>query len=1155
MKELYDAKIRRLTEMLEDAGVSPTEVENNLAVVAEATDEKQLSLFDQLVATTTASEHLVEGRGGAIVGRGRRQMGGEEDSLRSDLFEEDECSSIILDGSREGEEEEDLEAEPFDGMSSSGSLTLLSCSTTQLTKPGLSRRPSGAMKTTDTMSGNPPSPTMLTAASSSSLSSLTPKRRTSTSQHTRPFSPTPSDVSTASYPISSRQRSSQQQKQQQKQRQQEAHPDSSKSRSFAIDAVTKNEVKARQQHKQQTHGSGGQQQSQVQGGAGGPSASHESQSPIPSFIADSFSAGTLGMKTLREKWAIASGVLSWNKPKSEQKSITSPGGLFVRQDGIMNDKKPAVVEASIPPPFEQTDLTLLSEKRDSSNNKDSSNKERDIWTSIISPTSRKHVKRSPVQARPMSDIGFLGSHPKYPSMTMARDIPRPPINRIHDYLQRPDSYNPTPLHYRAISMAANMIDTGAITPAKLYARRTQTMIARWTLGLIMNSKPSKSSQSSFPTIRESLSLEQEKMLGHHHHADGNEDGLDHNQESAAGLEMVSSNDRRSGALSPTELPKALSFRNHSSAPSLASSFPLSSSLSFYQSQPTVSTQNVVELSDIGSPPLSMSPTFSYLGDTGCKPLTDRYGFLVNARPMAVQQGLLKLNEAYSYDDIDSTSFRTHGRNGSVDSSNSNKNNGTFEYMITPSDEFERPSSPPPQVCSLYFGHTPVGGVGAFVTGTATTSTTSPSTSVTSPILSTATRPTSTLSPPTSSAATVTTLLSQIKVLHDSVQTTQKDKWDAFLKKRRGRRGHLGETNGGAALANMSSTNLGSPLLFGNLILSSSLEDQEQDDEDIMYWTSMCLIGIATIGKGSDWEEFRDLARGGIPVMYRNKIWQEASGALDMRLPGYYKDLLTLLNPETCQCWGDIDMDLHRTFPTNVLFGPGGQGIEKLKNILLAYSLHNPSVGYCQGMNLLAGTLLLTNNTEEEAFWILTAMLGVHLPEDYFTQQLLSPQADQRVLRELVQEIMPRLSLHFQEMHVDLTAITFSWFLTLFTDCLPVETLLRVWDVFFVEGMIVVFRIAVAILWMNEKEILKCRNGAAVYCFMKQMTMSMHQADKLIKVAFGTLKSYIQPEKIEAKRQKHKRSVRQELIQEQQLMNIKAFACTSPPADKKKALRN
>jgi len=209
--------------------------------------------------------------------------------------------------------------------------------------------------------------------------------------------------------------------------------------------------------------------------------------------------------------------------------------------------------------------------------------------------------------------------------------------------------------------------------------------------------------------------------------------------------------------------------------------------------------------------------------------------------------------------------------------------------------------------------------------------------------------------------------------------------------------------------------------------------------------------------------------------------------------------------------------------------------------------HNPIVGYCQGMNLLAGTLLLTNNSEEESFWILTSMLGRHLPEDYFTQQLLSPQADQRVLKELVQKILPRLSTHFQEMHVDLTAVTFSWFLTLFTDCLPVETLLRVWDVFFVEGsMLVVFKVALAILWMNEKEILKCRNGAAVYCYMKQMTLSMYQADKLLKVAFVTLKSYINPEKVEAKRIRQQRAVRQELIQEQQFLKTKTFTCSPLP---------
>ncbi|KAG0030565.1 hypothetical protein BGZ82_007390 [Podila clonocystis] len=733
----------------------------------------------------------------------------------------------------------------------------------------------------------------------------------------------------------------------------------------------------------------------------------------------------------------------------------------------------------------------------------------------------------------MSDAEVLhSSHHKYPPPPMVQDIPRPPISNIQGYLQRPESFNPSPLHYRAISMAANLIDTGAITPAKLYARRTQTMIAKWTIGLIMNSKPSRSSTSVFPVIRESHPSEQEDMSERRR---GSDDVSVKDNTSTTDSESISSYGQYSAAsISPTDIPRALSsFRSQASATNLMSSS-YSSHYSSHQQPPysqhsqhlsMMNPQSIVELSDISLPPLSMSPSPTYLGE--CKPLTDRYGFIVNARPMAVQQGLLKLNEVYGNDDMDSPHHR-----------------GTYEYLQTPSDESER-SLASPTVSRSDSGSGP--SPSAFYSSCAPNMPTSPppsslSTSVTSPVLSTATRPTSTLSPPSSNSATVTTLLSQIKVMHDSVQLTQKEKWDTFLRKRR-RRVHLGEVNG-----NMSSTNLGSPL-FGGLSLAAAAgvtTEEEQDDDDVLYWTSVCIIGIATIGKGSEWEEFRDLVRGGIPVMYRNKIWQEASGAYDLRQPGYYKELLAKKNIEECVCWGDIEMDLHRTFPTNILFGPGGHGIDKLKNILIAYSLYNPVVGYCQGMNLLAGTLLLTNNSEEEAFWILASMLGRHLPEDYFTSQLLSPQADQRVLKELVHEILPRLHEHFQEMHVDLTAVTFSWFLTLFTDCLPVETLLRVWDVFFVEGMLVLFKVAVAVLWINEKEILKCRNGAAVYCFMKQMTLSMHQADKLMKVAFITLKSYIHPEKIEAKRQRHQRSVRQELLQEQQLMKTRTFACASPP---------
>ncbi|KAI1318630.1 hypothetical protein EDD11_006131 [Mortierella claussenii] len=1151
MKELYDAKIRRLTKMLQDAGVSPTEVENNLAVVVEETDEKQPLFDDEDDIDGITGEyhhphlrHLV----GGMVGDRVRQAAIEDSPVRY-LFEE-ECSSILSEDERRELDDDDDDDDPLEFMSSSGTLSLLSTDTTQLTKPddnSLSRQSLGAMRNIAAVATDVRFP--ITAVKAETATS---KRRASGSRPFRaapPFSSTASELSAPSCSVNARQ-------------QQHAGLSTSSFSSINPAAISKSKAKA------QTHGQNqGQAQGQSQSNEGGPS--HESQSPIPSFIADSLAAGTLGMKTLREKWAMASGVLSWNRPPKSDHSnssiVINPSGHFISHEGIVSDKKPALVEASIPPPL-QNGLPLLTER------KDNNEQDQESWTGVVTPMSRKHCsKEQPVQAqppRPMSDIGFLRSPAKYPVLTMPRDIPRPPITRIHDYLRRPNSYNPSPLHYRAITMAASLIDTGAITPAKLYARRTQTMIAKWTIGLIMNSRSSRSPPSSFPIIRESLSSEQEEMLGHCDHLDNNEDEMYHHhasssssrRESGMALEMVSNSHRASGEGSSTDFPKALSFRSHFTPPSFASSsFPHTTSLSYYQPYHIISTQSVVELSDISSPTMSMSPMFSCVGDAAGKPLTDRYGFLVNARPMAVQQGLMKLNEAHAYDDLDTPTFnRSVNGDNILSGVGAGKSSGaTYEYLRTPTEELEstseRSSSPPPVVSSLYFSAHVSGasGAGASFTaaGSATTSTTtSPPTCATLPILSTAARPTSTLSPPSSSTATVTTLLSQIKVLHDSVQTTQKEKWDAFLRKRR-RRVHMGETNGGA-LANMSSTNLGAPL-FGNLMLS--LEEQEQDDEDIMYWTSVCLIGIATIGKGSDWEEFRDLARGGIPVTYRNKIWQEASGALDMRQPGYYKELLSRQSLEACQCWGDIELDLHRTFPTNVLFSPGGHGIDKLKNILLAYSLHNPTVGYCQGMNLLAGTLLLTNNSEEEAFWILTSMLGRHLPEDYFTQQLLSPQADQRVLRELVQEIMPRLSMHFQEMHVDLTAVTFSWFLTLFTDCLPVETLLRVWDVFFVEGMIVVFKVAVAILWMNEKDILKCRNGAAVYCFMKQMTLSMHQADKLVKVAFVTLKSYISPEKVEAKRQRHQQGVRQELIQEQQTLKMKAFVCNNPPslsADKK-----
>ena len=74
-------------------------------------------------------------------------------------------------------------------------------------------------------------------------------------------------------------------------------------------------------------------------------------------------------------------------------------------------------------------------------------------------------------------------------------------------------------------------------------------------------------------------------------------------------------------------------------------------------------------------------------------------------------------------------------------------------------------------------------------------------------------------------------------------------------------------------------------------------------------------------------------------------------------------------------------DLPRTFPQNI-WTSSGEGTEALRRVLLAFSVHNPAIGYCQSMNYITAMLLLVlAKDEESAFWVLVALLdnGANLP--------------------------------------------------------------------------------------------------------------------------------------------------------------------------------
>ena len=82
------------------------------------------------------------------------------------------------------------------------------------------------------------------------------------------------------------------------------------------------------------------------------------------------------------------------------------------------------------------------------------------------------------------------------------------------------------------------------------------------------------------------------------------------------------------------------------------------------------------------------------------------------------------------------------------------------------------------------------------------------------------------------------------------------------------------------------------------------------------------------------------------------------------------------NPPSCRYAADI----HRTFPEDKSFTE--EKIQSLKNILIAYSRRNCTLGYCQGFNYIVGKLLKVIKDEENVFWIFVQILENILPINY-----------------------------------------------------------------------------------------------------------------------------------------------------------------------------
>ncbi|XP_024127767.1 TBC1 domain family member 10A [Oryzias melastigma] len=226
-------------------------------------------------------------------------------------------------------------------------------------------------------------------------------------------------------------------------------------------------------------------------------------------------------------------------------------------------------------------------------------------------------------------------------------------------------------------------------------------------------------------------------------------------------------------------------------------------------------------------------------------------------------------------------------------------------------------------------------------------------------------------------------------------------------------------------------------------------------------------------------------RKGIPSSLRAKAWQLLSNSEELlhANPGKFEELEREQGEAK---WLDIiEKDLHRQFPFHEMFAArGGHGQQDLYRILKAYTIYRPDEGYCQAQAPVAAVLLM-HMPAEQAFWCLVQICEKYLP-GYYSAGLEAIQLDGEIFFSLLRRTCPMAYRHLKKFKIDPILYMTEWFMCIFSRTLPWSCVLRVWDMFFCEGVKIVFRVGLVLLKQMLGSVDKLRELQGMYETMERL---------------------------------------------------------------------
>ncbi|KAI7790781.1 putative rab GTPase-activating protein 1-like [Triplophysa rosa] len=162
-------------------------------------------------------------------------------------------------------------------------------------------------------------------------------------------------------------------------------------------------------------------------------------------------------------------------------------------------------------------------------------------------------------------------------------------------------------------------------------------------------------------------------------------------------------------------------------------------------------------------------------------------------------------------------------------------------------------------------------------------------------------------------------------------------------------------------------------------------------------------------------------------------------------------------------------------------------------ITKAYSVYDDEIGYCQGQSFLAAVLLL-HMPEEQAFCVLVKIMYHYGLRELYRNNFEDLHCKFYQLERLLQEQLPDLWSHFQDLNLEAHMYASQWFLTLFTAKFPLCMVFHITDLLLCEGLNIIFNVALALLKTSKEDLLQADFEGALKFFRVQLPKRYRAAE-------------------------------------------------------------